>query len=338
MDMKSPELSVVVPCYNEEGVLPETACQLERLMDEMILSGCISARSAICFVDDGSTDDTWPIIERLALDSKLFGGIKLSRNHGHQHALLAGLLTVTGDAVISVDADLQDDLSVMPEMVEAFCTGSEIVYGVRRSRDTDSWFKRITAEGYYRLLHLMGVKVVFNHGDYRLMGRRALEVLRDYKETNLFLRALIPQLGFKTASVYYDRRERFAGESKYPLRKMVALAFEGVTSFSATPLRFITLLGILISFASFGTGIWALAVRLLNPKAVPGWASIVVPVFFLGGIQLLSTGIVGQYLAKMYSETKARPRFIVERVLHAGSTHDFVNFRAATAGERSQAS
>ena len=337
--MKPPELSVVVPCYNEESVLSETAAQLERLMEQMIRSGQISSRSSVCFVDDGSTDETWSIIQRLASESKLFGGIKLSRNHGHQHALLAGLLTVTGDAVVSVDADLQDDLSIMPAMVEEFLAGSEIVYAVRRDRGTDSWFKRATAEGYYRLLRLMGVKVVFNHGDYRLLGRRALKVLREYKEANLFLRALIPQLGFQSAKVYFDRRERFAGESKYPLRKMLALAFDGVTSFSAAPLRFITFLGILISFASFGIGAWAIGVRLFNPKAVPGWASIVVPVFFLGGIQLLSTGIVGQYLAKMYSETKARPRFIIEHVLRPEATHAVAaSFHAVAATDRSHAS
>ncbi|HET9727103.1 MAG TPA: glycosyltransferase, partial [Gemmatimonadales bacterium] len=234
---------------------------------------------------------------------------------GHQNALLAGLLTGPGEAVISIDADLQDDPAVMHGMLDAYRAGAEIVYGVRRGRDCDTAFKRVTAQGYYRLLAGLGVPVVFNHADYRLLGRRAIEALKEFREVNLFLRGLVPHLGFNNATVYYDRSQRTAGESKYPLRKMLRLALDGVTSFSALPLTLITLLGVLVAFGSFVIALWAILVRIFNPAAVPGWASTVVPLYFLGGIQLLSTGIIGQYLAKTYLETKARPRFIIDRTV-----------------------
>jgi len=308
------QLSIVVPCYNEEEVLPETASRLSFLLDELTGNNLVRETS-IYFVDDGSTDRTWTLIEELsALDDRVHG-IKLSRNCGHQSALLAGLLHAPGDAVISIDADLQDDISAIKDMLVAYSAGAEIVYGIRSERSSDTFFKRGTAEGYYRLLQAMGVRLVFNHADYRLLSRRVLETLRDYKETNLFLRGLIPQLGFNSATVYYNRRERFAGESKYPFSKMLGLAIEGITSFSEIPLKLITLMGMLISLVSFGLALWALAVKILNPEAVPGWASIVIPLYFLGGIQLLCMGVIGQYLAKVYSETKGRPRFIIEKTL-----------------------
>jgi glycosyltransferase involved in cell wall biosynthesis len=237
---------------------------------------------------------------------------QLSRNRGHQNALLAGLLDVKGDVVISLDADLQDELGAIEKMILAHRQGSDIVFGVRKSRDTDTFFKRFTAEGYYRLLEHFGVEVVFNHADYRLMSRRAIEALREFNEVNLFLRGIIPQLGFSSSIVYYGRVERFAGESKYPLSKMLALAWEGITSFSTVPLRIITALGFLISLASFGITLWALFIRLFSDQAVPGWTSTVVPIYLLGGIQLLCIGIIGEYLAKTYMETKQRPHFFIE--------------------------
>jgi polyisoprenyl-phosphate glycosyltransferase len=308
------QLAIVVPCYNEDEVLPETASRLNSVLNELIAAGFIGGMS-VYFIDDGSTDRTWALIEEMAARDNRVHGIKLSRNYGHQSALLAGLFHALGDAVISIDADLQDDLAAIKDMLAAYSTGAEIVYGIRRERSSDTIFKRGTAEGYYRLLQTMGVRLVFNHADYRLLSRRVIEALRGYKETNLFLRGLIPQLGFNSATVYYNRSERFAGESKYPFSKMLGLAIEGVTSFSEVPLKLITVLGLLISLFSFGLALWALGVRIFNPSAVPGWASIVIPLYFLGGIQLLCMGVIGQYLAKVYSETKARPRFIVEKTL-----------------------
>jgi glycosyltransferase involved in cell wall biosynthesis len=306
------QLTMVVPCYNEESVLPETAKRLCALVAQLIESGKIDASSSIYFVDDGSKDATWSLIETLAGKEPKVKGIKLSRNCGHQVALLAGLLTVPGDAVISIDADLQDDLGAVEPMIDAYRNGHEIVYGVRRKRDTDTWAKRVTATTYYGLLKRLGVEIVFNHADYRLMGRRALNALATYDEVNIFLRGLIPQLGFRTSTVYYDRLERFAGESKYPLRKMLALAWNGVTSFSAAPLRFITGIGILIALGSFGITIWAIVLRLFTHNAIPGWASTVVPIYFVGGLQLFATGLIGEYLAKTYLETKRRPKFFIE--------------------------
>lgn len=310
-----PELAIVVPCFNEQDVLPETASRLRDLLTELLVAGEVTDGSGIYFVDDGSTDGTWQIIEDLAADDDRLHGIKLSRNHGHQNALIAGLMTAPGDAIVSIDADLQDDPNAIRDMVAAYRGGAEVVYGIRRERKVDTFFKRTSAEAYYRLLHLMGVQVVFNHADYRLLGRRVLDVLRECKEANLFLRGLIPQLGFNTAAVYYDRHQRFAGETKYPLRKMLALAVDGITSFSAVPLKLITVLGMLISIVSMTMGVWAFWAKLHRLGVVPGWASTVVPIYMLGGIQLLCTGIIGQYVAKVYSETKKRPRFIVEKTL-----------------------
>lgn len=309
------EVSIVVPCYNEQAVLPEIAKRLVALLASLSDAGKVAPSSRIYFVDDGSKDGTWNLIESLAAESSAIKGIKLSRNCGHQIALLAGLLTVSGDAAISVDADLQDDLAAIEPMIDAFKNGSEIVYGVRKRRDTDTLLKRFTAKIYYRLLARLGVEIVFNHADYRLMGRRALKALSCYEEVNVFLRGLIPQLGFKTATVFYDRQERFAGESKYPLGKMLALAWNGVTSFSAAPLRLITGLGFVIALCSLALTVWALSVRLFGHSAVPGWASSVVPIYFLGGVQLFAIGLIGEYLAKTYLEAKRRPRFFIETTL-----------------------
>ena len=309
------QVSIVIPCYNEEEVFPETVARLEKLLRELADAGQISSASEVYFVDDGSKDRTWHLIEAAAANSKFVRGIKLSRNRGHQIALLAGLLTVPGDVIISVDADLQDDLGAIRLMIDEHKKDADIVYGVRSRRDSDTIFKRLSAEGYYWLINRLGVEAVFNHADYRLMSRRAVDALREFGEVNVFLRGLIPQLGFQTACVYYDRQERFAGESKYPLRKMLALAWNGVTSFSAAPLRIITAIGFVISFASLGVTAWALAVRIFTDKAVPGWASTVIPIYFLGGVQLFSIGMVGEYVAKTYAETKRRPRFIIDKTV-----------------------
>lgn len=307
------KLSVVVPCYNEEAVLPETSRRLLALLADLVARGRVSAGSRVVFVDDGSRDRTWPLIEALARDHECIEGLKLSRNRGHQTALIAGLLAVDGDAAISIDADLQDDLGAIEQMIDAYQAGAEVVYGVRRRRDKDTLFKRFSAEGYYWLLARLGVEIVFNHADYRLLGRRALEGLKEYGEANLFLRGIVPQLGYQSAIVHYDRAERFAGESKYPLHKMLAFAWQGITSFSAAPLRAITGIGLMISIGSFVVALWALWVRLFSDSAVPGWASTVVPMYFLGGVQLLCTGVIGEYLAKIYLETKRRPRFLIEQ-------------------------
>jgi len=306
-------LAIVVPCYNEEQVLPETALRLSELLQGLIDTGKVSDDSHVYFVDDGSRDRTWSLIEQLAAANPLIKGIKLSRNRGHQNALLCGLMNAAGDVVISVDADLQDDLGAIEKMLEAHSQGFDVVYGVRSRRDTDTFFKRFTAQAYYKLLHVMGVDVVFDHADYRLLSRRAIEALSEYGESNVFLRGIIPTLGFNSTKVYYERRERFAGESKYPLSKMLALAVEGITSFSPLPLRMIAALGILVTIISAFLGLWTVAVRLFTDTAVPGWASTVVPVYFLGGLQLLGIGVIGEYLAKVYMEVKRRPRYIIEK-------------------------
>lgn len=313
MDMKKlPNLAIVVPCFNEEAVLLETQLRLLQVLDRLTTGQMINRDSHLVLIDDGSRDNTWNLIEDASRRESRVQGLKLSRNRGHQNAVLAGLMTSMGDILISVDADLQDDLEAIDLMVSAYHAGSDIVYGVRKARATDTWFKRVTAESYYKLLAKFGVEIVFNHADYRLMSRRAVEALREYKEVNIFLRGIIPQLGYKTAVVYYDRNERFAGESKYPLSKMLALAWQGITSFSTTPLRMITGLGFLISGGSIVFSAWALGVRLFTDQAIPGWASTVIPIYLIGGIQLLSLGVIGEYLGKVYTETKGRPRYFVE--------------------------
>jgi len=305
-------LAIVVPCYNEEEVLPETNRRLLALLTRLHEQQLVTAESSVYFVDDGSKDKTWALIESLSASDPRIRGIKLSRNRGHQAALLAGLMTVEGDALVSIDADLQDDVSVIEKMVREFVGGAEVVYGVRDSRETDSAFKRNTALAYYGLMRKMGVDLVHNHADFRLLGRRAVEALRQYGEINMFLRGIVPLIGYRAATVKYDRAERFAGVSKYPLRKMLAFAIEGVTSFSIVPLRLITLMGFLVSGFSFAMILFIIYGTLVMHAVIPGWASSVVPIYFLGGIQLLSIGILGEYVAKIYLETKQRPRYFIE--------------------------
>ena len=306
-------LSVVIPCYNEEAALADSVREVRQALDSLEARGKIATDSQIWLIDDGSRDGTWPLIESLSAADPQVVGMKLSRNRGHQHALLAGLLSADGDAVISMDADLQDDLGVLEEMVDAWRAGHEIVYGVRRSRTEDTLFKRWTARRYYGLLRVLGVDIVPDHAEFRLMGRKALEALAEYPEANLFLRGLIPQLGFRSAQVLYDRRLRLAGETKYPLRRMVGLGIDGITSFSAVPLRLIAATGAVLFVLSTVVALWVLAVRIFTDRAVPGWASITLPIYALGGVQLLSLGVVGEYVAKIYLEVKRRPRYIVER-------------------------
>lgn len=309
------QLAIVVPCFNEEEVFPETVARLRSLMTDLQSEGEISDDSYVLFVDDGSSDRTWPLIAAEAADDTRVRGLKLSRNRGHQYALLAGLHQADADMIVSIDADLQDDPAAIKSMVRAFHDGSDVVLGVRNCRESDDFFKRFTAEGYYRLLKLLGVEIVFNHADFRLLSRRAMDALMQFQESNIFLRGIIPQLGFKTSIVEYERHERFAGESKYPLRKMLALAWQGVTSFTNVPLRTITMIGFIVSLFSLLGGAWALGIRLLSDQAIPGWASVVIPMFFLGGVQLLSLGIIGEYLAKVYVETKRRPKYIIEEAI-----------------------
>lgn len=309
------QVGIVVPCYNEEAVLPETAKRLLALLQRLAAEGLATTDSAIYFVDDGSQDKTWSLIEAMSQSDPRVHGIKLSRNQGHQNALIAGLFGAQGDVLVSIDADLQDDVNVIEDMVRKHLDGFEIVYGVRQSRNTDTPFKRGSAEFYYWLLAKMGVDIVHNHADYRLMGRRALDALHGYSEVNLFLRGIVPLLGFRTTTSYYSRAERFAGESKYPLRKMLALAMDGITSFSVVPLRMISMLGFLVSLFSIVMVAWVVYGKFFMNSAIPGWASSVIPIYFLGGIQLLSIGVLGEYIAKIYLETKRRPRYQIEKVI-----------------------
>lgn len=310
-----PRLAIVVPCFNEEEVLPETAHRLSILLQGMMAGGHLAEDSQVVFVDDGSRDRTWELIESLASADSRIGGIKLSRNRGHQNALLAGLFTCEADVLLSVDADLQDDIQVIPEMLQAYEHGAQVVYGVRKDRSSDGFFKRASAQGFYRLMSALGAESVYNHADFRLTSRRAIEALKSFREVNLFLRGMIPLIGFKSAIVYYTRSERFAGESKYPLRKMLGLALDAVTSFSVAPLRIITGLGFLVFLLSAGMGVWILWVKLFTGLAVPGWASTLLPVYLLGGIQIFCLGVIGEYLGKVYQETKARPRYIIEKCI-----------------------
>jgi glycosyltransferase involved in cell wall biosynthesis len=289
--------------------------RLDEILDGLISEGRIARGSHVTFVDDGSRDRTWALIAGYHARSPRWRGVKLSRNRGHQNALMAGLSSAGGDALISVDADLQDDPAAIGRMVDAYRQGAEIVFGVRSARRTDTAFKRHTAQGYYRLLAALGVEIVHDHADYRLLSRRALDGLHRYRESNLFLRALIPQLGFRTAVVTYERSSRFAGQSKYPLARMLGLAFEGITSFSTRPLRLIMLLGSIVSAASFLLGIWAIVAEVVFHVTVPGWASTVVPIYFICGLQTFCLGVVGEYIGKIYLETKQRPRFLIEERL-----------------------
>ncbi len=314
--MEAVKLYLVIPCYNEQEVLMDSAAKLKQKMISLMEREKISYLSRIVFVDDGSKDKTWSIIEGLHKGDEIFMGVKLSRNRGHQNALLGGLLTVKNDCdiTISLDADLQDDINAIDEMIDKYYEGCDIVYGIRNNRETDTAFKRATAQGFYRLLNFMGAEVKYNHSDYRLMSKRAIEGLEGFKEVNLFLRGIVPMIGYKSAEVYYKRGERLAGESKYPLKKMLALAIEGVTSLSIRPIRFITFLGFFIFVVSVVMLIYFL-VRHFMGQTVPGWTSIVVSVWAIGGLQLLAIGIIGEYIGKVYLETKKRPKFIIEEYL-----------------------
>lgn len=309
-------LYVVIPCYNEQEVLAETAARLKQKMNALIERGKIARDSRVVFVNDGSGDETWNMIQELHRSDSLFSGISLSRNRGHQNALLAGLMTVKerADMVISMDADLQDDMDAMDAMIEKYLSGIDIVYGVRGSRTKDSFFKRVTAEGFYRLMNQMGAKTVFNHADYRLMSKRALEGLSEFGEVNLFLRGIVPMIGYSCDTVFYERGERFAGESKYPLGKMLAFAVEGITSLSTRPIRMITGLGFFIFLISIGMLVYSI-VRYFMGETIAGWPTLMVSLWAIGGLILLSLGVLGEYIGKIYMETKGRPRFLVERFL-----------------------
>lgn len=311
----STTLGLVIPCYNEEAVLGETVSRLTSLMTRLIEAGKISANSRIHLVDDGSKDRTWELIAKYCEEDELIKGIKLSRNRGHQNALIAGLSIAAGDALISLDADLQDDIEAIERMVDAYSAGNEVVYGVRKSRNDDTAFKRATAQGFYRLMTSLGVETVYDHADYRLLSRRAVDSLMQFSEVNMFLRGIVPLLGFQSTTVEYTRSARFAGDSKYPFKKMVAFAIEGITSFSVLPLRIITVTGIVISLGTLLMSAWILGVRIFTDAAIPGWASTTLPIYFLGGVQLFGIGILGEYLGKIYMEVKRRPRYFIEQVL-----------------------
>jgi glycosyltransferase involved in cell wall biosynthesis len=314
--MDEPVLYIVIPCYNEEEVLPETAKRLGAKLKGLIGEGRISPQSRVLLVNDGSRDRTWALIRELHQGDPLFSGVDLSRNRGHQNALLAGLMIAKErcDAAISMDADLQDDIDAVDAMLDQFRAGCDIVYGVRSARKKDTFFKRVTAEGFYRLMNALGAETVFNHADYRLMSRRALEGLAQFKEVNLFLRGIVPMIGYTSATVEYERGERFAGESKYPLKKMLSFALEGVTSMSTKPIRWITGLGFLIFLVSIVMLIYSV-VRWAMGATTTGWASVICSVWAIGGLILLSLGVIGEYIGKIYLETKGRPRFLIREVL-----------------------
>ena len=311
-------LYIVIPCYKEEAVLPETSKRLREKINALRAAGKISGHSRVMFVNDGSSDQTWPIISRLhEQEPEMFSGVNLSRNRGHQNALLAGLLTAVNyaDMIISMDADLQDDINAVDAMVDAYHEGYEVVYGVRSKREKDTFFKRFTAEGFYKVMKALGVDIVFNHADYRLMSRRAVEGLSQFSEVNLFLRCIVPQIGYKWTTVTYERAERFAGESKYPLKKMIAFAADGITSFSVKPIRLVFSAGVVVFLISLVMLLYALVSKIAGHTSA-GWTSLMGSIWLLGGIQLLSLGIVGEYIGKIYNETKRRPRFIIESVLN----------------------
>lgn len=315
-------LHIVVPCYNEEAVLPITAKRLRDKIENLISAGVISGKSKIVFINDGSTDKTLELIRQYQHQEQCFAGINLSRNFGHQNALLAGLMTVKAyaDAVISMDADLQDDIHAIDEMIAKYNEGFDIVYAVRSKRKKDTFFKRVTAESYYRILSTMGANLVFNHADYRLMSRRALDALEEFKEVNLFLRGIVPMIGYPSAQVYYERGERIAGESKYPLKKMISFAMNGITSLSIEPIRMITKIGILVFAFSLVMLIYSV-VRWFSGQVVTGWASTICSIWAIGGLLLISIGVTGEYIGKIYLETKRRPPFIISEVIGLEDEH-----------------
>ena len=313
---KNSILYIVVPCYNEEAVLYETTKRLKEKIEYLIEKDIISKKSKVMYVNDGSKDNTWNMIKEISEKENLFTGITLSRNRGHQNALVAGLLTAKeyADVVISMDADLQDDINAIDEMLGKYYDGCDIVYGVRSSRKKDTFFKKTTAEGFYKFMKHMGVDVVYNHADYRLTSKKVLDNFKDYKEVNLFLRGIFPLIGYKNDIVYYERNERFAGESKYPLKKMLNFAWDGITSFSVKPLRMICSIGFIILFISIAIMIYSL-IRKLTGNTVDGWTFLSISIWFIGGIQMISLGIIGEYIGKVYTEVKARPRYIIEENL-----------------------
>lgn len=314
--MESPVLSIVVPCYNEQEVFALCLNELSSRINEMIDKGKIDRKSNIVFVDDGSKDNTWMLIEEASLSNHHVKGVKLSRNKGHQTALMAGLSSCAkSDVTVSIDADLQDDTSVIEKMIDSYHSGNDIVYGVRNDRTSDSLFKKITAEAFYKVMTKLGVNQVENHADFRLLSRRALDSLLQYKEQNLYIRGLIPLIGYPSDKVYYSRHERAAGESKYPLRKMLALALEGITSFSVTPLRIVTALGFIISILST-VGVFYTLMQYFLGHTVSGWASMILAILFIGGVQMLCLGIIGEYVGKIYMESKKRPKFFIEKKSH----------------------
>ncbi|MBQ7007748.1 MAG: glycosyltransferase family 2 protein [Ruminococcus sp.] len=320
--MNNPEiLYMVVPCYNEEAVLHETAKQLKEKYKSLIERKLISEQSRVVFVNDGSKDKTWQIIEELHSDStEYFSGINLARNSGHQNAVLAGLMTVKDicDIAITMDADLQDDINAIDSMVEEYYKGNQVVYGVRSERKTDTFFKRFTAESFYKFMKVMGADVVYNHADFRLMSKVVLKELENFKEVNLFLRGMIPLIGYKSTSVYYERNERFAGESKYPLKKMLAFAMNGITSFSVKPLKIITGIGFLMVFLSMIAFIWAFVAKFIGESEL-GWSSLICSIWFIGGLQILCLGVIGEYIGKIYAEVKQRPRYIVAEFINSAN-------------------
>lgn len=311
--MRETVLTIVVPCYNEEEILPETITCLGRLLDGLMEEELISGRSKILFVDDGSKDQTWDIIYKAGLRNKFVKGLKLARNVGHQNALLAGLQAARdlSDCVVSIDADLQDDIQVIREFIVKFHEGCEIVYGVRKGRETDTFFKRSTAQGFYKLMKGLGVDLVYNHADFRLMSRRAIKELERFKEVNLFLRGIVPLLGFRSDVVYYDRLERKAGETKYPLKKMLAFAFDGITSFSVSPIRFVLVIGFVSFLMSLVFGTYFLTLKFLG-ETQTGWTSLITSIWLIGGLQLIAIGLIGEYVGKIYKEAKQRPKFIID--------------------------
>ncbi len=316
MEKQEKILYMVIPCYNEEEVLEETTKRLKEKYKDLIAKKKISNKSKVMYVNDGSKDKTWELIKKISQKEEHFTGITLSRNRGHQNALLGGLMTAKkyADIVISMDADLQDDINAIDEMLDKYYNGAEIVYGVRSARKTDTFFKRVTAEGFYKFMKMLGADCVYNHADYRLTSKRVLDELENFKEVNLFLRGMFPLVGFKSDVVYYERNERFAGESKYPLKKMLNFAWDGITSFSIKPLRMICSIGFVILFVSLAIMIYTLF-RKITGNTVDGWTFLTISIWLIGGIQMISIGIIGEYVGKMYSEVKERPRFIIEENL-----------------------
>ncbi|MCM3595758.1 glycosyltransferase family 2 protein [Metabacillus idriensis] len=311
--MNAPTLTIVVPCYNEEEILPHTIHNLSQVLENLVTEKKVSLKSRVLFIDDGSKDSTWSIINKACLHMERVAGLKLSRNAGHQNALLAGMFTAQegSDCIITIDADLQDDVTVIYEFIDTYQKGFEIVYGVRKKRGTDTLFKRKSAEWFYKIMKKLGVELIYNHADYRLMSKRAVQELKGFDEANLFLRGIVPLIGFRSAKVYYDRKERLAGQTKYPLSKMLSFAFDGITSFSVTPIRFVLSMGLITFLVSLLFSIYCLTMKYLG-RTQTGWTSLIASIWLIGGLQMIATGLVGEYIGKVYKETKRRPKYIVD--------------------------